>query len=86
MDLNIYDYKTALDLDFTLTKAERLQVRFQAPVASSRSACRSSVHRRLTGIYAGERSPRFASTQADRASFLVLSTSPPLPPSSSSLS
>ena len=47
MDLNIYDYKTALDLDFTLTKAERLQVRFQAPVASSRSACRSSLHRRL---------------------------------------
>lgn len=29
MDLDIYDYKTALDLDFTLTKAERLQVRFE---------------------------------------------------------
>lgn len=26
MDLDIYDYKTALDLDFTLTKAERLEV------------------------------------------------------------
>ncbi|KAL7409099.1 peptidase C1B bleomycin hydrolase [Mrakia frigida] len=26
MDLDIYDYKTALDLDFTLTKAERLQL------------------------------------------------------------
>lgn len=27
MDLDIYDYNTALDLSFTLTKAERLQVR-----------------------------------------------------------